>query len=61
MSWCGGGDQGDARHRMAQARDLLGDLVTGELAALAGLRALGDLDLQLVGVGRVLGRDPEAA
>ena len=36
-------------------------LVAGELAALARLRALGHLDLELVGEGAVLGRDAEAA
>ena len=42
-------DQRDAGLRVAQPRDLLGHLVRRELAALAGLRALRDLDLQLVG------------
>ena len=45
------------RRRAISARHL----VAGELAALAGLGALGHLDLQLVGVGQVLGRDAEAA
>ena len=35
--------------------------MAGELAALARLGALGDLDLQLVGAGQVLGGDAEAA
>ena len=39
-------DQADARRRVAHARDRLVDLVAGQLAALAGLRALRDLDLQ---------------
>ncbi len=55
------GDQADAGLGVAQAGDLLGDLVAGQLAALAGLGALGHLDLQLVGVDQVLGGDPEAA
>ena len=46
---------------MAQACDELGDLVAGELAAFAGLRALGDLDLDLFGVHQVFGGDAEAA
>ena len=33
----------------------------GKLAALAGLGALRDLDLQLVGVGQVVGRHAKAA
>jgi hypothetical protein len=44
-----------------QPGDLVGDLVAGDLAALAGLGALGHLDLQHVGVGEVLRGDPEAA
>ena len=36
------------------------DLAPGQLAALAGLGALGHLDLQVVGVHEVLARDPEA-
>ena len=37
------------------------DLAPGQLAALAGLGALRDLDLQLVGVGQIPDRDAEAA
>ena len=37
------------------------DLVARELAALAGLRALRHLDLQLVGVDEVVRGDAEAA
>ena len=37
------------------------DLVAGQLAALAGLGALGHLDLDVVGVGEVEARDAEAA
>ena len=54
-------DQPDAGHRVAQLRDVLGDLVPGQLAALAGLRALRHLDLQLLGGREVLGGDAEAA
>ncbi len=54
-------DQADAGRRMAHARDLGVDLVAGKLAALAGLRALRDLDLHHVGVDEVLGRHAEAA
>src|SRR3990172_8819131 len=38
---------------MAHPRDVAGDLVSGQLPALSGLGALGDLDLQLVRVGQV--------
>ena len=37
------------------------DLGAGQLPALAGLCALGHLDLELAGVDQVLARDPEAA
>ena len=53
-------DEGDARLGMAQARDLLARLVARELTALAGLRPLGDLDLELVGMRGIRRRDPEA-
>ena len=45
------GDEADAGLGVAQAGDLVGHLVAGQLAALARLGALGHLDLQLVGVG----------
>ena len=54
----------DERHaglRVAQARDQFADLVSGKLAALAGLGTLGDLDLQLVGVDEVLRGHAEAS
>src|SRR5881396_886173 len=54
-------DQLDARRRVAQLGDVLRDLASGELAALAGLRALRDLDLQHLGARQVLGGDAEAA
>src|SRR5215213_3464316 len=50
MSWCGGALRGYAGVLAARR----------ELTALAGLGALGDLDLQLLGVLQVLRRDPEA-
>src|SRR5262249_49073258 len=53
-------DQAHARRRVAQARDHRVDLVARELAALARLRALGDLDLQLVGVRQVARGHAEA-
>ena len=49
-------DQADARRRVAQPGDVVVDLVAGQLAALAGLRALRHLDLQLVGVDEVVRR-----
>jgi hypothetical protein len=53
-------NQSDARAREAQARDHLVDLVPRQLAALAGLRALRDLDLQHLGIDQVFRRDAEA-
>src|SRR5690606_6270438 len=46
--------------RMAYFSDPRVHLRAGELAALAGLRALGHLDLPFVGVNEVLARDTEA-
>ena len=54
-------DQADARRRVAQARDVAVDLVAGQLAALARLGALRDLDLELVGVDQVVHGHAEAA
>ena len=54
-------DEPDAGLGVAQPGDLARHLVARELAALAGLRALGHLDLDLVGEGEVLGRHTEAA
>ena len=51
---------GIARHRVPQPRDQGGHLVRGELAALAGLGALDDLDLQLLGPREILGGHAEA-
>ncbi len=45
-------DEADAGPREAQPRDHLVDLVPGQLTALAGLRALRDLDLQHLGIDR---------
>ena len=55
------GDQPDAGGRVPGLRDPGVDLVARELAALAGLGALGDLDLEVVRIHEVLARDPEAA
>src|SRR6185437_15796081 len=54
-------DQSYARRRAAGPGDPGPDLVAGQLAALARLGALGDLDLQVVGVDEVLPGDAEAA
>ena len=54
-------DEADARRRVADPRDPRVDLVARQLAALAGLGALGHLDLQLAGVDQVLAGDAEAA
>mmetsp|Transcript_33328 Transcript_33328/g.51723 ORF Transcript_33328/g.51723 Transcript_33328/m.51723 type:complete len:678 (-) Transcript_33328:277-2310(-) len=47
-------DEAHARRRVAAPRDRLVHLVSGELATLARLGALGHLDLELVGVGEVV-------
>ena len=52
-------DQPHARRRVPRPRDPRVDLVARELAALAGLGALGHLDLDVVGVGEVLRRHAE--
>ena len=53
------GDEAHPRRRVAHPGDGAVDLVPGKLPALAGLRALRDLDLELVGVDQVLGGHPE--
>ena len=54
-------DQADAGHRKTQPGNVVGHLVAGQLPALAGLGALGHLDLDLVGTDQVFGGDTEAA
>src|SRR5205807_1310832 len=54
-------DQVRARLRVADLRDLGGDLLAHELPALAGLRPLGHLDLDFVGLDEVLGVHAEPA
>src|SRR5690606_7240260 len=54
-------DEGDAGHAVAKLGDERGDLGAGELAAFAGLGALGHLDLDFLGGGEVGGGDAEAA
>ncbi len=54
-------DQADAGLGVAQPGDQLVDLVAGQLAAFAGLGALGDLDLQHFGVDQIFGSHAEAA
>ena len=62
MSWCGGGEiRPDARGGVPGLGDPRPHLVAGQLAALAGLRALRHLDLQVVGVDQVLGGHAEPA
>ena len=46
-------DQLDAGRRVAQHRDVVGHLVSGQLAALAGLGALRDFDLDFAGAVEV--------
>ena len=54
-------DQPHARRRVPGPGDPRVDLVPRQLAALAGLGPLGDLDLQVVGVDQVLAGHAEAA
>ena len=54
-------NQRHAGRGMPQPGDFLGHFVGGQLAALAGLRALGHLDLQNPGVGQVFDRHAEPA
>ena len=52
-------DKPDARGRVPDAGDPFIDLVPRQLSALAGLGALGHLDLEVVGVDQVFGGHPE--
>ena len=54
-------DEADARRGIADAGDVVVDLAAGQLATFARLRALRNLDLQLVGVGQIPDRDAEPA
>ena len=54
-------DQGGARNGVTHLADELGDLEAGQLATLAGLGALGDLDLDLAALVQVFGGDAEPA
>merc|ERR1719181_2512466 len=56
-----GRDERDTGLGPAQAGDVRGHLLARELPPLAGLGALGDLDLELVGVHEELRGDAEAA
>src|SRR5579859_6245987 len=53
-------DEADARRGMPGAGDPRIDLVAGQLPAFTWLGALRHLDLQVVGVDKILRRDPEA-
>jgi hypothetical protein len=54
-------DERDPGLRMAQARDQLGDLVARQLAAFAGLGALGDLDFDFLGMGEIFSSHAKAS
>ncbi|OIQ83878.1 hypothetical protein GALL_343050 [mine drainage metagenome] len=54
-------NQADARHREAQLGDVFGHFSARQLTAFARLRALRHLDLDLIGIGQVLGRHAKAA
>src|SRR5581483_2816901 len=58
MGWWG--DELHPRLRVAEPGDEVGDLHTGKLSALAGFRALRDLDLELVGSLEIRRSDAEA-
>src|SRR3981189_1887922 len=53
-------DQLHAGSRVADLGDVVGDLAPGQLPAFAGLRALGDLDLDLLRACKIFGRHAEA-
>src|SRR5271155_5520927 len=53
-------NQGSAGSCVADARDVLGDFASGELAAFAGLGALGHFDFELLGMNQIIGRDTKA-
>ena len=53
-------DQPDARRGVADLADVFIDLVAGKLPALAGLGALGHLDLQFIGVDQIFGGHAES-
>src|SRR4029077_11339494 len=52
-------DKRNPRYRVAQTGDKGRDLVGGELSPFAGLRALRDLDLELVGTHQIVRGDPK--
>jgi hypothetical protein len=56
----GRGDESDSRGRVTSASNLLRDLVSGELSSFSRLGTLRELDLELVGVGEIVGRDSES-
>ena len=56
-----GRNQAHTRHRMAQATDVVGHLAARQLTTLAGLGALGHLDLDLVCAAQILSGHTEAA
>ncbi len=59
MRWRG--DQRDARHGVAQLRDIRGDFVARQLAAFARLRTLRHFNLNDVGIDQIGWRHAEAA
>src|SRR5690606_1027735 len=54
-------DQADAGRGVTDAGDVVVHLAARQLAAFAGLGALGYLDLQLIGIGQIPDGDAEAA
>ena len=54
-------DESHTRRAVTDARDVVIDFAPGQFAAFAGLCALGNFDLQLVGVGEIPNGDAETA
>ena len=55
------GDEPDTWGRMASLRNPRVDLRSGELATLPGLGSLGHLDLDVIGIDKVLARHAESS
>ena len=54
-------NQAHARGGVAHLGDMLIHFIAGQLTAFAGLGALGDLDLDIVGIDQIFGGDAETA
>ena len=54
------GDQRHARHRIAQFGNVRSDFITRQLTAFSRLRALGDFNLNDVGIDQIRRSNPKA-